>query len=346
MKVQEILMTAYALLPATTNKGLVDGMDLIICSEGSLTTYNDKLALSFIAPDELQDEKFSVLAEDFVSALKAIKDDEVKIYTENGKVIIKSKDVTAELSNHESNTVLDLLKALDYHDAEWQDLPGDFMTGLSLCSFSASNNVNDRGLLFCVAIHGDTIIATDKHRIGFYEGEGWDMDPILIPYYSIQKIKQHKPDAYFIGSGWMHFINRDDAILSCRTFTDENAIQNFMEWKKTISNTKFSDSVEIPKETVDTLDNMLQFSDEVNNIDKNVKLVFKKNTLTCKAEKETGTLSKKLKIKKNKLDCSLNFRAMFLREILKQINSMGIGENAVRLETDKFTHILSQQYSK
>lgn len=346
MKTSEILTIAKALLPATTNKGLVDGMDLIICSGGSLTAYNDKIAISYIAPEELENEEFSVLAEDFISALKSIKSEEVEIFMEDERVKIKSKDVEAELSNHESNTVLDLLGALDYDEAEWKELPDDFLSGLSLCSFSASNNVNDRQLLFCVAITENSIIATDKHRIGVYENEDWEMESALIPYYSVQNIKQFNPDAYFIGNGWMHFINENDAILSCRMFYNEESIELFEQWKQIIYSEEFEEDVTIPQETIEVLDNMLQFSDEVNNIDKNVVLKFKNNKLSCKAEKETGTLTKKLKIKKNSLNCDLNFRAMFLRDILKYVNNMNVSKTAIRLQTENFTHVLSQQYKK
>lgn len=346
MKTNEILTTAKALLPATTNKGLVDGMNLIICSGGSLTAYNDKIAISYLAPEEMQDEEFSVLAEDFISALKSIKSEDVDIFMEDERVKIKAKDVEAELSDHESNTVLDLLDALDYDKAEWKDLPDDFLSGLSLCSFSASNNVNDKQLLFCVAITENCIIATDKHRIGVYENKDWEMESTLIPYYSVQHIKQFEPDGYFIGNGWMHFINKDDAILSCRMFYDEEIIKLFQQWQQIIYSEDFKEDVTIPQETIDVLDNMLQFSDEVNNIDKNVVLKFNNNKLSCKAEKETGTLTKKLKIEKNSLNCDLNFRAMFLRDILKHVSNMNVSDTAIRLQTENFTHVLSQQYKR
>lgn len=348
MKTSEILTIAKALLPATTNKGLVDGMDMIHCVNGEFVAYNDKISISFIAMDDL--ENFSVLANDFIRALEAVTTEEVEITVTDKNIvqIVSKNDVTAELNNWDDTTVLEYVKSLDYQDAEeieWNDIPDDFVEAINLCSFSTSTNVDNTQLLFCVYVNKTNIVGTDKHRISIYNNKKWDMPKFLIPYYNIQQIKQMNPDGYVLGNGWIRFINSDDAILSCRTYSVEETNSIFEDALTAIKGLKFKGSVELPKETIDTLDSMLQFSDELNSADKNVVLDFKKNKLVCRAEKQTGTLKKTLKIGKHSLECSLNFRTMFLKEILQKVNTINIGESTIKLKTKNFTHILSQQYA-
>lgn len=347
MKTEEILALAKGLLPATTNKGLVDGMDMIHCINGDFITYNDKIAMSFIAPEGL--DNFSVIAADFISALEAVTTEDVDIKTENGIVqIISKNDVQAELNNWEDTTVLEYVNSLDYkntEEIEWFDLPGDFIEAINLCGFSTSTNVNNTQLLFCVYTNKTYILGTDKHRVSIYKNKEWDLPEILIPYYNIPHIKNMEPDGYFLGNGWIHFINSMDVILSCRIYSVKKTNALFKEVAKMTTELKFKDNIKLPKETINTLDSMLQFSDELNSADKNVVLEFKKNKLVCRAEKQTGVLKKTLKIEKHSLECSLNFRTMFLKDILQKADTINIGESTIRIKTKNFTHILSQQYT-
>lgn len=342
MKTKELLGIIKKVTVATTSKGLVEGMDAITCQDGGITAYNDKISISYLTPEDLDIEKFSVNASDLLHIIKTIKADETNLTIKNDDLLISSKDVQAKLATKESKTITEMIRALNISEIAWNDLPTNFTEGLFLCHSACSFNVKDKEMLFCTAIMKDKIVATDKYRFSAFVDKEWDMPEVLLPYSVAPFIRAFNPDGYALQDGWMHFINADDAVLSCRIINSPKAFKSFKNIYKTLAPIQHKKSLQLPEEIKDTLDNMISFSDEDHSIDKVVTLAFTKDKLKCSLQKKSGMLCKYLDIKSDILKATLIFNAVFLKDILEIINTIYIGDTSIKLKTKHFIHILAQ----
>lgn len=341
MKTKELLSIVQKVIPATTKKGLVEGMDAITCNDGSITAYNDKISISYLSPLALENEKFSVNSSDLLQTLKTIKSDEVKLKIKNDDLLLISSDVQAKLAIKDSTTIDEMINALNLINLDFETLSSTFIEGLALCQSSCSTNVNDPTMLFCAAILKNTIFATDKYRLSMYKAKDLNMPNVLIPYTALPFIISFAPNGYTLEQGWIHFINEQDAILSCRIPNKEKAFDTFQHYMDTVTMYKYTTKIALPIELIEVLENMISFSDEDHNIDKVVTLVITKDQLKCSIDKKGGIISKYLPIKSSVIKATLYFNATFLREILSFINIAHIGKDCIKLTTKEFTHILT-----
>lgn len=185
--------------------------------EGFIITYNDSISVR--APLAI-DLKGSVEASSFYNILKKFKSDKegnIEIELEEDQIILKAgKRSKAGLT---LKTEMKLpLEEIEIED-DWRKIPENFVEGLNVCSFTASNDFDDPKLT-CLNIDGYKIQSSDGVRLTQYTLLKKVKMNCLIPASSIIKLIKYPITHYSVSEEWIHFKTPKGTIFSCRTIDD------------------------------------------------------------------------------------------------------------------------------
>lgn len=336
MKTNEIQTAAKAVLPATSNKGMIEGWDSIIFNKGELMAYNDKICMSSILEGS---EKLScaVNASDLVKVLEGLKDPEVDLKQKEGKLLLKSDSTEAEFTTLESMAgVLKMIEGVTVNIDDYIDLPKDFIKGLNLCQFAVSNDFNCERGLYALFIDGDTIYGGSNFRMSRYVLESNLEASILLPKSVLPNLVRFRPVAFQVGNGWAHFINEEETIMSCRTVN-----VTYPSIKAVMDSVNPKTKVKLPTELKVAVNSVIGVFSEVLEIDKVVNIVIDKGVLTCKIEKQSALwVKKKMPFENKKVSLTFTINSIFLAEILELTDELLIEATRAKFVSGTFDHLI------
>ena len=332
MKTKELLQAVMAVMPGTSTKGIIEGSESIVFTDDTIFTYNDRISVSAFIDTGI---KCAVVAEDLYKILKGIKDKEVQLEMEDKTLLIKSDSTEAGLSTFSNDNIMSFIEALNF-DADFEILPDKFIDGLNLCQFSALNNVNDSLNLYCVKISGKYISSSDKYRASLFTLDKGVKGSVLIPKSAIPFIIDFNPEEYSFKNGWAYFIDKNDAVLSCRVVDSDKFADIVGIFKKL----KTTDSFKLPVEFKEMLPEIISISDEILAVSKHIKISIKDGELICQLKKERGWLKKKYSIDTD-LELTFLVSATFLSEILELTDEIHTGKGTIVIKTKQMQHMIS-----
>lgn len=338
-KKEELLDILYTVKPALAKKAIIEQATHFIFTGYDICTFNDQISIS--CPLET-DFKCSVLADKFYEVINKMDSDVITIEQNDSELIIKGKKIKSGLAMSTEDEVIKILDDMDFpDDKDWKKLPADFNEGINICSFSISNDVS-HPYLSCLLVNGENLISSDDSRISMYKMKNKIKDTFFIPGAAIKALIDFEIIEYHLGESWVYFATKDDVIFCSRI------IQHDEGQKKMLDSKKYFDfeSVEItlPNELTKSVETSEILAHGEFDIDKQIDIVIKDDTITCRGEKEDiGWIEVEEKIKDFKADKEINMKInpIFLSQILSKSGAMKVGEDRALFTSDRFNHLIS-----
>ena len=340
MKTKVLLDAVNSVLPGTTNKGLVDGSNMIVIMKGELIAYNDRISVSTFVDGDGLDIECAINANDFKNVIKGIKEDEIDLSMADNILSIVSEKTEAEIPvTSEVKNILTMIKKLDVGSLQFEDLPKDFHEGLQLTRFNVSDDYADVNNLYCLCIDGSFMYASDDYRLSRYEM----LTPIsfscLIPKNDLQDLANFKTVGIATSLGWVHFVNDSESVFSCRTVMGKYPIT-----EKLFEQFVGTATIVLPDELKTTLEDITPLYDEVMASHKGIKLEVKDDVLYCEIEKEKVWVKKKMNLPDSgNPNVSFMLSSVFLTEILNYTNLIQVTDKQAIFETKAFKHVILLQ---
>ena len=330
IKREDLINALTKVKPGIANKEIIEQSNHFIFEEDRIWTYNDQIAISQFFKSHLTG---AVKADEFYKLFNKLNDGKLEIAVQKGEFLIQGKTVTAKIKI-DPEIKLQPIQAPGINSKSWQTLPKDFTDSISLCLFSASRNMI-RPELTCLYVTGKTVFSTDTFRATKREMESRVKEDFLLPAIAAKELIKYNVHKVFTDNeGWLHFTNKEHTMFSCRTFADVKYPE------------KIWDFFDIEGEKIDLPDSFEQVIDRVAtlvtadfDLDRFVDLTIAENTLTCKGKGPHGSVSEKAKIDYDGKEIVIKVHPGFLMEILKQLNSMTIGDR-LRFQGDNFEHAI------
>ena len=339
MKTKVLLDAINRVLPGTNTKGMVDGTDMLVIINGEFTAYNDRISVSVFVDDPGLDIECAVNAKDFKNVIKGIKEEDIDLSMADGILSIVSEKTEAEIPvTLEIDNILDMIKQLDTADLQFKDLPDDFNVGLSLTRFNVSEDYSDQNNLFCLYLKDGLIYSADNFRLSRYDMAGTTGITCLIPRNNLGELYAFGAVGIALNKGWVHFLNDDDAIFSCRIVEGDYPVNENMFL------TDEAKTIKLPNELQDTLEDVTSLYDEVMNSHKSIKVHIDNDKLYCEIEREKIWLKKQLDLpEKDNPKVSFTLSSVFLGEILTFTKDLQITATQAIFQTEVFKHIILLQ---
>ena len=183
----------------------------VLFTGDSLITFNEHLAIK--SPYKT-DFVGSVAYNELTQIVTKITTDNIKVTFKDNQLLLRAKGIKAGLAVTEDETHTGRINTiLEQIPDTFEDLPENFIEGALLCSYSASKHSGDGTTLSCIYIGENEIIGVDNIRISIYALKGMG-ESILLRADSISKLVAFKPIQYYVSKSWVHFLNKDDQIMS------------------------------------------------------------------------------------------------------------------------------------
>lgn len=325
----ELLKALNLLLPGL---GMTDMDDKFIFVKNKVYSSNGFITISH--PIKELDFCMQVKAKEFYSLIEKIKKDELDI-TANEKEL-KIKGGRCHAGFRIENEVPDSIKAIvekDKQKKKWKILPNNFCEGVSFCLFSAAKE-SIKPEFNCLHIKKRTIESCDNFRLSQYKMNSLFDDDVLIPAESLTELYKYKPIKYFIDKGWIHFLNKEGVVYSCRKQEDTE----YPDISKVIQNGEKT-HIQLPKDLESTLDKMQIFSNDTNKqIPFVVTLKIEKNMLVLEGKNDAGWCKESLRIKDKTKNIQFNIQLQFLKDIIKQTREMYTVKKQIHFINENFIY--------
>lgn len=328
MKVERkaLLSALKAVRPAISKNEQVEQSGSFIFLDKQVFTYNNEIAVSHPVDIDLVG---AVPAQKFYELVNRVKTEQIGLDIKDGTLLLEGSKAKAGL-RIETEILLPLEQVGMPKDDDWRKLPINFCDAISACMFSASKN-EQQAILTNLHVFDGYIESCDNRRITRYDmGEGSDEFfpvPFLIPTFAAKELLNHCPTEYAVTAGWLHFVNINDAIFSCRHYEDEYPdYSSFLECKGV--------AITFPAGLSEVLDRAAIFSDG-----ERVSLILDNNELVVAAESEAGWFEEPIAIEYKGKAVEFDIQPDFMKSIIKFKGKAVISEKALRFDADDFIHV-------
>lgn len=316
--------------PGVANKEIIEQSNYFIFEKDKVWTYNDQISISQTFKSGLEG---AVKAEEFYKLLDKINDEELKITKGEGEFIILGKTIEAKIKI-DPDIKLQHIQLPSLDSENWQTLPEDFNDAVSLCLFSASKNMTMPELT-CLYITGKSVFSTDSFRATKRNLKSKVKEDFLLPSVAGKDLIKYDVDRVFAGDkGWLHFSNKEKTMFSCRTFAEveyPSRILDFFDIK--------GEKIDLPDSFEQIVGRVETLITEEFDLDRFIKIIIEKNILICKGKGAHGSISEKTKVNYKGKKIEIKVNPGFLIAILKQLDSVTIGERLL-FQGDNFEHII------
>ena len=334
--------------PGIANKEIVENSVNFSFNEKEIFTNNDEISVA---------QKFesgivgSIKAEEFYKLISKIPSDEITINQEGTNLLLtaeikikdkEDKEVTDSLTANikMTETIIDRqgINPPAKNSNKWNKLPADFTKAATFCIFSTSKNMV-KPELTCIWFTSDedgaVAISCDGYRgtMYYFNKEDKIDIPFLVPANVAKYLSIYNPTRYLLTESWLHFMNNEDTILSCRVVATDypEQIWDFfaVEGKEFNLPTGFDEVIQ-RTETIVT---------EEFEQDKFLTLTLKKGEIECTGQGTLGKISEKRPIDYDGEEKEILVHPRLLLDILKHHSTMRIGER-LKFEADDFEHVV------
>lgn len=344
MKIDRALMVEIlnTVAPAIAKKGDEQMTNRVVFTGADVAGYTDYV--SIIHP----------LVTDFTTAcpfdelsriLKKYKGKEAEFIYSAGNINIKggtklkARLVTDPLHPH-VEYIQNLIEIADGGLA-WRPLPDDFLEGVKLCMYSASNDAG-QGHLQCVYTNGDKIAASDDFRISEYTMLGAIEDKILIPATTcMEMVKLGTLTQYAIHETWAFFLTPDNVMLCARLFTEE-----YDDYTQFFGMPEDATSVTLPaKKLINEVETVSIMADGDLDIEKSIRVQMENGHITLSGEKAIGFVKTTISDKAVQINGQAVFgiNPIFFADVLARTQTVDVTVDKALFTSDdhKFKHLIS-----
>ena len=208
---EELLSAFKAVEAGLASKEILSQSTSLKCSEGTVFTYNDRVAISHPLPEGWEWEG-AIHASEAIRLLTKMAGDAIDVDENEGTLLITDGKTRAEFKTDSELS--------EYHKKigvpeKWVKLPDDFWKAVRFASFCASRSLQ-RPILTYVHVKGDQVEATDNNRLLVQKIKG-KVPEMLIPSSVVGDLCGHACTEAGVTQGWLHYRNEEGAVFSCRT---------------------------------------------------------------------------------------------------------------------------------
>lgn len=336
MNVSKLRKAVDDVLPATAEKGFVEGWDTIVFNNGELVAYNDKICISTVL-EESEGLSCAVNSDNLQKVLKGIKEPDINLLLSDGKLNITtmSSEITLATSKALSK-IMPMIDNIAVDLEKFKYLPKDFIDGVKLCYFAVSDDFNNEKNLYCMYFKNNEVYGGSNFRLSRFTFDRDMEHSFLIPKSTIPSLIRFNPSAFQLTEGWCHFLNSDETIFSCRVV--EGYYPNVSQIMNEFSPTYF---IEMPDKLKELIDSITYVLNNVLEIDRITKIAIDSGTIVLQAEKESAVWIKhKINYPDISIKLKMQINSVFLSEILKLTNKLQIDGSKAKFETGHFEHLI------
>jgi len=323
--------TMNKLKPGLSQRGIVEGLNNFMFTGETLSSYNDRISISFPFSTDFQ---CSVNSDEIYQVVSRLTSPEGELWFDNDQLLLTTEGTKLGVAANKDEKMLEILQTINSRDiTDWKPCPRDLTKGLSLCSFSASRDMTQR-FLSTICIKNSYILSSDNLRISRFIMENSIENQILLPISSSEKLENYDIVEFSVREGWAHFKVLEGGIFSTRTiFEDYPDVDCFFEGK--------GEKITLPKGLLRVLDSVTIFAEGIFDIDKTIELIFTKGKLICKSSKETGWIETEIFLPYKGKEVMIIINPVFLKQILEKTTEISIFENKVLFKAENFSHVMA-----
>ena len=333
IKKDDLLTKLEAVKPGLSNKDIIEFADSFSFHENQLITYNDFICVK--CPIDL-DLQGTIKSDHFYQIIKKFKTDkngELIFKIKNNELIIKSNKAKAGVPiNREGKITLHELGEIP---EKWKKLPDDFSEGIRLSAFAAGNDASEP-ILTCLHIHSDIIESSNGQRAFKYHMEKEINKTFLLPAFSVPALLQHPIKFYNISKNWLHFKTKENLIISCRMYEDEQFPDTDFLFNISGSEIHFPDKIK------DSIERAIVFTDTEED-DNDITIEIDKKETLIQSKSKNGWFKERIS-NKSKTKVSFEINPFFLKDILKSSAKAIIdkkGGNLLKFSADKWEYVIN-----
>ena len=293
------------------------------------------MAISHPLPDGFDINEGAVPATLLLNILGKTKGDEVEVDVAANEMTVSCGRMTAGLAWEDVKLPIDKIAMPDAK--AWQNLSKGFLALLHLAAVSASKDTSSP-VLTCVLVDGEgkRMVGCDNFQITFGTLTGLKLPSFLLPAQAASAVCAFEPEAIALTEGWAHFVAKNDAVMSCRTAQGE-----YPKIDKIVAST--GAEVEFPEGLGDMLDRAGVFADEEFEQDRIVTLKLLKDKLAVSAKCSAGWLDEDLAWRHRGAEATITIHPDVLASALKLGRKVLVGDRAIVLKGEGFTHVVAIQ---
>lgn len=288
---EELIEAMSKIKPGIASKEFLEQSTHFILNKNEIISYNDEI--SIVYPIDLG-VQCTVDASLFYKLMNKLDGETVFLGLDGTTLRVECEGVKAKLPTVISSEMFEYVGKLtkEQDELKWQKLPSDFITGIGLCIFSASED-KTLGTLTCVWIEEGDIITFDKYRASWYQMESSVENKFYIEAdYLAALLEFEEPDEYCLSDGWAHFAMSNGVVFSARrTMPDEMLPVR----------TKFEVGddvpiVSVPFSLVSAIETVSLTVEQEEKMNQFVSIDFGEDLIYCKGTSERGVIEKEIRL--------------------------------------------------
>jgi hypothetical protein len=340
MKAGELKKVLEIVKPGLANRDVLEQATSFIFHQGRVYSFNDQVAV--IAPFELGADG-AVNSNIYAFASKLKPDAEITLETINNELRFVSGRSKAGVVI-EADIKLPLEEELKPPE-EWYPLPGNFLSSVKSCLFSAAKSGN-APILTCVHIFGDFIETCDEYRITRYvldeavvnkdsNGNPKDANGIKVVARNLIALPAGRPTEYGFNESWMQFRNPDTGLIYCVRMVDGQYpdLEELLEC--------IGAEIEFPKELNEALDWSAVPTDDAKKFEQKVHITIGKGLMSFRGEGLESWATQDIRFRYTGEPIKFSAHPEFLKEMSKLAQKVTIGANSLRIDGGNFVHVVS-----
>ena len=337
IKRAELMNALSSVKPGLAFNTIVKQMESVQFSGQDLVTYNEQIGV--LVPFET-DFTAAVNYTDLVQIISKLDEEDIEINLQEDELSISTEKTKAGLFVIDTGDLQENINAMinqmpnEENGVEWDELPSDFLTGVSLCTPAAEKNIS-KGTLACMHTNGTHVFCSDNIRVAVFKlstdiGKSFMLHAGLISELSKFDVKH-----FCISDSWAHFLTEDSTVFSVKRIRGES-----MDFYLDLLDGFKGKAIPIPdglKEIVNAASVMSANDDQ-----KPMKLTLKDGEMICETHNERGWVEKRVEVdgaKKSNMEMTIS--ALYLQYILELPNVQMIsGDGKSFFESGQFKYIL------
>lgn len=201
--------------PGLASKEIIDQSTSFVFYNDKIYTFNDELYCSIDSPVSIEG---AVSANELINLLEKLKEDEVDVSVEDGKIIIKGNNRRGGI-NLNSDIKLPIQSINE--NIEWDLLPEKFIPGLDIVRHCAGSD-EAQFVLTCVHFNPEYIESCDNFQITRFDVDTeLEFEDFLIRAEAIKNFINSGITHIGIDTNWVHFMNSHNLHIACRKYTED-----------------------------------------------------------------------------------------------------------------------------
>lgn len=326
---EQLLNILNTLRPAVATKDIVEHADSFIFKDGLAWSYNDEIAISHPLPEGL-DLAGAVLAVPLLKLLEKTTEEEVQLESDEKEIRIQTKNSKAGIPLKVADSFLVEAIPMPKQD-DWNYIPEGMMKALSLAARSASTDMS-KPILTHVHTKDGLVIGCNNFGLTVCQVKQLKPWPLL-PAAVVPHLASFSPDMVAFTKGWIHFVNKNDCILSCRAGTgDYPDVSNILKVT--------GKEITFPKELSAILGRAGIFSETEFASDQRVTLSAGKGVLKVEGRGPVGWFEETAPFE-SKETFTFSVHPEYIITAMEFGRKMMLGEKALMLKGKNFTHVIS-----